>query len=435
MGTPRRRVMKKLLIVSYWYPPLPAMGSVRIASFVRHLPKYGWQPYVLTIKTDQAGVPVPADEDPSLVCRTDSFDISLAISRVFRNIRGGTITRAEAARAQGTSFKRAALRFYDRFVAFPDAVWPWRHLGGRDSLAFAEKVRPDVILSSSPPATAHRVAAYLAGRMSVPWVADYRDPWSQTAWLDLPPAVRRKSRKLELETMKSATALCATSQPLAQDLVSLHGKPTFVVTNGFEPDEVPRARRPFDRFTLLYTGMMYPGKRDPRLLFEALASFAAKRKLAPSDLRIVFYGPHQDVTMGMAIEAGVGSFVECHARVPRAEALELQRSADVLLQLEWNSELTKGVFPGKFFEYLGAGRPILAVGPKGGVIDETLRRTGCGEVVSTAEEIEAFLARALAAYRAAAALPYAPVESEILMHTRERQTGILAAKLSELALR
>lgn len=424
--------MKKLLIVSYWYPPLPAMGSVRIASFVRHLPKFGWQAHILTIKMYQAGVPVPVDEDPALVCRTDSFDFSLAISRVFRNIRGGTITRAEAGKAEGISLKRAALGFYDRFVAFPDAVWPWRHLGWSDSLAFARKVQPDAILSSSPPATAHRVAAQLGKVLAIPWVADYRDPWSQTAWLDLSSVVRDKARKLELETMRNAAALCTTSQPLAQELVALHGKPTFVVTNGFEPDEIPREIIRSDRFTLLYTGMMYPGKRDPRLLFEALASFAAKTKISPSDLRVAFYGPHQDVTMDLALRAGVSSFVECHARVPRTEALALQRSADVLLQLEWNSDVTKGVYPGKFFEYLGAGRPILAIGPKGGVIDETLKRTGCGELVSTVEEIEVYLGRALKAYRAGVSMPYQRDEAELRLHTRERQAGILAARLSAL---
>lgn len=427
--------MKKILIVSYWYPPLPAMGSVRIASFVRHLPKFGWEPYVLTVKLGQYGLPVPADEDPERVCRTNSYDISLAISRVFRNIRGGTITRAEAGAAEGPSLKRAALGFYDRFVAFPDAVWPWRQLGRRDALAFAMKVRPDVILSSSPPATAHRMAALLGDRLSVPWVADYRDPWSQTAWLDLPPGVRRKARRLELGTMRSAAALCATSEPQARDLASLHGKPTFVVTNGYEPDEAPRESKVNGRFTLLYTGMMYPGKRDPRLLFEALGRFAVKRKISPSDMRVVFYGPHQDVTLDMAQRAGVERFVECHARVPRSAALALQGSADVLLQLEWNSELTKGVFPGKFFEYLGAGRPILAIGPKGGVIEETLRRTGCGEVVSTAEEIEDYLDRALTAYRSDSAITYQRSEAELKRHTRENQAGVLAAKLTEIMAR
>jgi len=427
--------MKKLLIVSYWYPPLPAMGSVRIASFVRHLPRFGWKPYVLTIKLDQFGVPLPADEDPNLVCRTNAFDVSLAISHIFRNIRGGTITRAEAGDAEGFSFTRTALGFYDRYVAFPDAAWPWRHLGRRAALAFASKVQPDAILSSSPPATAHRVAAYLADRLSVPWVADYRDPWSQTAWLDFPPDVRDKARRLELATMTSAAALCTTSEPLAMELAVLHRKLTFVVTNGYEPDEVPQNLVPSKRFTLVYTGMMYPGKRDPRLLFEALGSFVMKRKILPSDLRVVFYGPHQDVTMAMALRAGVGHFVECHGRVPRAAALAIQRSADVLLQLEWSSVLTKGVYPGKFFEYLGAGRPILAIGPKGGVIDETLRRTGCGEVLSTAEEIEDYLERALKAYQAGSSISYGRNESELRLHTREKQASILAAKLSELVAR
>lgn len=427
--------MKKLLIVSYWYPPLPAMGTERIASFVRHLPKFGWQPYVLTIRLKQSRVPTPLDEDPALVCRTESFDISLAISRLFRSVRGGTITRAEAGQTRRPSLKKAALAIYDRFVAFPDAVWPWRILGRRESLEFAKRIQPDAILSSSPPATAHRIAAYLSGQMAVPWVADYRDPWSQSAWIDLPEVVRRKARKLELETMRTASALCTTSDLLAKDLAALHAKPTFVVTNGFEPSESTMDRDSTKCLTLLYTGMIYPGKRDARLLFEALASFVAKNNVPQSALRVVFYGPNHDVTMAMALQTGVQSFVECHTRVSRFQSLALQRAADVLLQLEWDSEVTAGVFPGKFFEYIGAGRPILAIGPKGGVIENTLKRTGCGEVASTIGEIESFLHRALEAHARGLELTYMRDEAQILLHTREKQADILAAQLTDLVTR
>lgn len=424
--------MKKLLIVSYRYPPTPSMGSVRIASFVRHLPKFGWKPYVLTIKMDQSGLPLPPDEDPSLVRRTASFDISLAISRLFRSIRGGSITRAEAGRSPGLSFKKVAIGAYDRFLAFPDSVWLWRFLGHRDALAFANEVRPDAILSSSPPATSHLVAASLADKLSVPWLADYRDPWSQTALIDLPPGVRLKARKLELKTMESAAALCTTSHVLAQDLSTLHGKPAFSVTNGFEPDEIPRERRPFERFTIAYTGMIYPGKRDPKILFEALASLVAKRKIASADLRVVFYGPNHDVTMKMALRVGVEQFVECHARVPRPLSLDIQKSADVLLQLEWDNALAKGFYTGKFFEYLGSGRPILAIGPKGGVVHETLMATRCGEAVSTTGEIEQFLERALTSYRKRVPLPYELDRGDLTLYTRERQASVLAEALSAL---
>lgn len=424
--------MKKILIVTYRYPPMPSMGAVRLASFVRHLPKFGWKPYVLTVKLDRTGLTIPPDEDPDQVCRTDSYDISLGINRQFRGIRGGSITRAEVGRSRIRPLKRAIIGLYDRFVAFPDAAWPWRFLGRQEALAFALKVQPNAILSSSPPATTHLIAASLAERLNVPWVADYRDPWSETALIDLAPGARRKARKLELEIMKSAAGLVTTSQPQAQSLIALHGKPTFVVTNGFEPDEVPRERVPLDRFTILYTGMMYPGKRDPRLFFEALASCAAKGKVSPSILRVVFYGPNHDVTMGMARKAGVEAFVEYHDRVPRPMSLALQRSADILLQLEWVDERAKGFYTGKFFEYLGAGRPILAVGPKGGVVEETLRRTGCGAAVSTAGEIEQFLERAIEAYRKGVSLPYERDEAAVAEYTRERQASNLARCLSEL---
>ena len=227
--------------------------------------------------------------------------------------------------------------------------------------------------------------------------------------------------------------MCTVSEPLAQQLREFHGKKTFVVLNGYEPDEFAGPARLFDRFTILYTGMIYPRRREPGLLFAAVRALADRGVLRPCDLRLVFYGPNHDLTLAMARQAGVEAFVECHGHVKREQALDLQRQAQLLLQLEWNDKRALGIFPGKFFEYLGSGRPVMAVGPKGGVIDETLRRTGCGRVLSELSELESYLEQVVTAYRAGAA-PTANPDSVVLAdYTRRRQAQVLAQHLDQLS--
>ncbi len=155
--------MKKLLIISYAYPPVHSIGAVRLASLVRHLPRYGWKPYVVTVKPGKwihdtiTGAPNDAHGE---VCRTTAVDLKEIITKLFgRAFRSGGVTRGKAHASRKFSPARLALGFYDNILAFPDSAWPWYFLGRRRALEFARKIEPDAILSSSPPETCHIIAS------------------------------------------------------------------------------------------------------------------------------------------------------------------------------------------------------------------------------------------------------------------------------------
>jgi hypothetical protein len=426
--------MKKILIVSYMYPPIFAMGTVRVQSFVKHLPKLGWEPYVLTVMPSDwvlSNREIPAGESTRTVCRTNCLDMSRLVGKLFgRWARGGGITRSKAQRETGPSLLKLGISLYDTLLAFPDSTWPWYFLGRKEALEFGLKVRPDVILSSSAPFMSHMMAARLRERLGVPWVADFRDLWSQNAFVDYPAPARWARERVEARVLRSAAALCTVSEPFAEELREKHGKETFVVMNGYEPSPAGPAPAPLEGFTILYTGMLYPGKLDPALLFQALRSMKDGGRL-PAGLRVAFYGPNHDVTLDQARAAGVAELVRCHEPVPQAEALELQRRAQLLLVMDFHTPRGKGVYPGKLFEYLGAGRPILAVGKKDGVMDRLLRSVGAGRTASTAAEVEELLLEAHARHAAGLAAP-ARDEAAVAALTRERQAAILAAKLDAL---
>ncbi|MBI5623642.1 MAG: glycosyltransferase [Elusimicrobia bacterium] len=431
--------MKRLLIVSYWYPPLEAIGAVRVASFVRHLPGFGWEPFVVTVNpgrwTPEAGEP-DADEDLSRVCRTPGMDIG----RVLRllsggRLRGGLVTRGGCEKAGAWTLKGLGLWLYDRVLAFPDAAWPWCVLGRRRALDFAGTVAPDAVLSSSPPFSSHVLASFLSASLGVPWMADFRDPWSGNVWLGYKGGTLDAARRFEARILTQAEALCTVSRPLADALRESSGKDVSVVMNGFEPSEFKEPATLFPVLTFLYTGNVFPGKRDPSLLFETLRALLDEGRVKRGDLRFVFYGPNHDTILGLACRHGVEGLVECHAPVARRRALELQKRAHVLLHLEWDDPRAKGFFSGKFYEYLGAGRPILAIGPKGGVIEAALRATRAGRVVAAASEIRSYLLDCVSDSRRGVIPAIAPDVGAVSEFTRERQAGLLAGQLEEMLRR
>ncbi len=424
---------RRLLIVSYCYPPFPAMGSARIASFVRHLPSFGWKTAVVTIRPGRLApfqLPESPDENPEQVCRTPTLDVS----RLFRALAGGRLQGNNVSRAQAGSqggLRRLALTLYDRFLAFPDSAWPWYFLGRRRALAFARDFRPDLILSSSPPETAHVLGDFLRRRLGVPWVPDFRDPWSQTPWKDITPGGRAAARSLELKVISGAAALCAVSEPIAEALSRLHGKSAFSVTNGFEPGPPPVPPPP-GPFRLLYTGMVYPGRREPGVIFDAVRRLRLEGTADPGGLRLVFYGPNHQITRRLAAERGVEDFVDCPGETSRVESLARQRGAHALLQLEWADPRAAGVFPGKFFEYLGAGRPILAVGPKNSVVEAVLKRTGAGVMAHDPLGAGEILRRFLSAWKQGRDLTPERDEAEISRFTCRAQAEILAGHLNRV---
>jgi len=198
------------------------------------------------------------------------------------------------------------------------------------------------------------MAAYIQHHLEIPWVADYRDLWSRSHARKRTRLTERIESRLERRTLARCTALTTVSEPLAEMMRQLVDIPIHVVTNGFDPDDFnviggnPPENWGTNRTNMVYTGMIYPGRRDPRVLFQAIQSLVRTGALRQGDLKLWFYGPN-------------------------VEAIK-----DMISLLEWTDSAADGVFTGKLFEYLGAGKPILAIGPPDGVIDQTLKETGMG---------------------------------------------------------
>ncbi|HNQ34936.1 MAG TPA: glycosyltransferase [bacterium] len=407
--------MKKVLIITYHFPPARNVGSLRPAGLARHLPEFGWEPVVLT--SFRPGPPAAGlqvlETWPAPGERID---------------RSGLIRLPAAARP---SYSRRLAAGLTGLVAFPDNKAGW-------SLYAADAARPwladasvSALISTSSPATCHLAAAALKREFPrVRWVADFRDLWTQNHYYARPRLVRRLEAKLEARTLSRADCLTTVSGPLAERLAGRYSNPVAVIENGFNPAELAPAGGLLDeKFTITYTGSLYGARRDPSLLLEVLAGLAASGRIEAGRVEVNFYGRPEMSLASAAGRLGLSGLVRQHGPVPRREAVARQRSSQVLLLLNWDDPAETGVYTAKLFEYLAAGRPVLALGGSGGVVRDLLERTGAGFHCADRAALEARLLDWYGQWRGSGRVGYGGRREEILKYSQREMAAKFAAVL------
>jgi hypothetical protein len=258
---------------------------------------------------------------------------------------------------------------------------------------------PELIYASALPFTAHVVAARLARAAKIPWVAEFRDHFAGNPYSNLPAWRDPIDTWIERRVLASASACVTVSQPMADTLFRRYSKPTVVVLNGFDGCMAPAVPAVPDRLAplrIVYTGVIYPGRRDPSALFAAIAFLGP----AARDITVEFYGQDLRTVAELARCHGVSDQVRLGGPIDHSDSLARQQAADVLLLLLWSDPREVGVYTGKLFEYIGSGRPILAVGGAQGVAADLIRSRALGVVASEPGAVAAVLREWLAEKRA-----------------------------------
>ena len=436
--------MRRVGLVAYWYPPRQAAGALRAAALARYLPAFGWEPVVVTVRPRSSmhlppGAPVRDDVPPPALATTDRAWHALAAAAV-EALRGSDALeplKTENVLASRRPHTRAAHWVYRHWLSFPDDTWPW--LVDRRSVARVFAAHGvDAIVSTSPPPTAHLVAAAAARRLQVPWIADYRDPWSQrSAWRRAWPLAGVEAR-LERHTLSRAAHVVTVSAPIADNLRRLLGRPVSVVPNGFDPaDREAPVVEPLpiaaDRFTLLHTGTLTHGSRDPGLLFGALDALVARGDVSTAALEVWFVGRHAEVARRAAARwPALAPSLRYAGAVPRAAALDAQRRATVLVALGSPDAAHDGDVPTKVFEYLDARRPILAIASHQSALAALFDATRGGRVAATAAEAEAALVHWLGRWRQDGRVVASSDAQAISRYERRRLTGEFAQILDRV---
>ena len=377
--------MKRLLLVTYVFPPAPSPGAQRPGYLARYLPQFGWD---VTVLTASAGIPpFPARAVSTATPAGASFEDRLR-------------AKVTAKSHQSDSALRRVLRGVKENVLFPDSTAPWIPKALQAGSALLKSERYDAIFSTAHPPSVHVVAWMLAKQSGLPWIADYRDPWAGNAYLKRPLVRQLLEECLERGMIRRAKAVTTISEPIADQLRRFHRRRSVsVIPNAYDPADwsaVPDVKP--ERFDLVYTGSMYGGKRSPDFFFEALARLRAFKDPAGLEARVHFYGPNSENVDGSAAKHSVNLVVRQHGMVPRAQAMRAQRSAATLLIFLSMDPATSAEMGSKYLEYLGARRPIIAFGPPNSVMRSFIAQSGLGWFASNADEAETALREAYARF-------------------------------------
>ena len=431
--------MKRLLFVTYYFPPSGGPGVQRSLKFAKYLPEFGWRPTVLTVRPERAAWP---DPDPDSVAdipegisveRTGAWDPYAWYARLLRRRKQDVISVGFAGEAGAASRRRFA-RWIRANVFLPDARVGWVPFAAARARALLKQPF-DALLTTGPPHSAHLAGLAARGRLGTPWLVDLRDPWTEIDFRGELPATapaRGLDAFFERRVLRAADGFSVVSPGMQRRFVERGYASPELIENGFDPadfaGEAPRCAAG-DAFVVAHVGNMNRA-RNPEALWKALS---ASEVSDWSALRLRFTG-NVDASVLASAAACPAARLNASPYVSHRKAIERMREATLLLLCVNRVRGAEGIPTGKLYEYLASGRPVLGLGPPQGDAARILEETGGGRMFDfeDAEGARAFLRRHYEAWRAGAPLRGAPPD-RLERYSRREQTRRLAALLSSLA--
>jgi len=370
--------MKKVLMIAYHFPPLAGSSGIqRTLRFVQHLPRFGWEPIVLSAH-------------PRAYERCDS-DLLKEVP---------TATRVVQAQAWDTARHFSLAGRYLGAMAQPDRWISWKFDGVRRGMQLIEELNPSAIWSTYPIASAHVIGAELQKRSSLPWIADFRDPMAQDNY-PKDPRTWRSFRAVEDMAFQQASHCMFTTEGAERFYRERfpHGKAQFcVIENGYDEESFSHHQAedssPLNpgKLTILHSGIVYPKERDPTQLFEALSLLKREQAISPELLKVRFRASvHDALLRDLGARFDVSEMIELCLPLPYRQALAEMLRADALLVMQ-SSDCNDQV-PAKIYEYLRARRPIVCLSDPAGDTAGVLRRAGISAIarLDSAAEIAQLL--------------------------------------------
>lgn len=424
--------MRRVLILAAFYPPLAGGGVHRVLSFTRHLPAHGW-----------ACTVVCAGEEDYWV-RDDSLLAQVPPATEVLRVAGGSAMatwlrlRGHAAVGRRPGGALALFRALASWWLLPDSYAGWAKRAGEAARARIARGGIDVVLSSSPPDSVHLAAGPVARAAARPWVADFRDPWVPLHFRTPPtPWHRARQAAMEAGVLAGADLVLAASRTHERELAArATGRPRRLLhlPNGFEPAPAAPPAIDASRFRIVFTGSLSL-MEDVGTLLAALAKLFARDPAARARVGVELAGPYDSQWESRAHARGLGDVVRFHGPLAHVETRALQRAADLLMIWKPHARGYRTMVPGKLYEYLDSGRPILGLLRETDEAAELVRRAGGGllapgDADGLARELGVRLAAWAAHGRAPDARP-AWLES----HARARLAATLAQALDQLVER
>lgn len=436
--------MKKVLILTYYWPPAGGAGVQRNLKFVKYLREFGWEPVVYTVENGEMPVvdnSLLKDIPPNLeVIKTPIWEPYDLYKNFIGRKKDDKINAAFLSENKKSSVTEKISVWIRGNFFIPDARKFWIKPSIRFLNDYLSKNKVDVIISSGPPHSLHLIALGIKKKYpGLKWLADFRDPWTNidfyedlmlTKWADA------KHRRLEKKVLTGADKIISVGKTCVKELEDILTQQNLplnhrfsTITNGYDDEDVYHGPLEKDqKFSLAHIGSMVKS-RNPKILWEALSKLSKEYPDFARDLEIKLVGK-VDYAVKESIEAyGLTSYVRKIDYLPHAEVIKEQQRSRVLLLLVNNTKNAKSILTGKFFEYMAAKVPIIAIGPEDGDLAEIMNETKCG-LFSGFEDVESLKNNIISIYRGTAGIT--PNYPAIENYSRKKLTEKLAHLLNEM---
>lgn len=376
---------KRLLIISYYWPPTGGSGVQRWVKFSKYLPEHGWQPVIYTPEN-----PERLAYDESLLA--DIPECAEVIRRrivepygLYRKLFGRSGGEVNPLNSSGKSLKSKLSRVLRGNLFIPDPRVSWVRGSVRFLKKYLREHPVDAVVTTGPPQSMHLIGRGLKRSLGLPWIADFRDPWTRMFYykhLCLSKFADSKHHRLEQSVLDEADLVLAVSPPVRDDFQAQTRTPVHLITNGYDEDDFP-VREPGSRrdgkFRIVHTGL-FAADGNPLKLWDALARRCREDEDFAQRLEIRLAGKTDAPVLEAIRERGLGAQLVDLGYLPHSRVVQEQQEADLLiLPLRHEPEYAK-VLPGKIFEYIASGRPVLGIGQEDGAAAAILRDSGAGRM-------------------------------------------------------
>ncbi len=431
--------MKKVLILTYYWPPAGGPGVQRFLKFCKYLRGFGWEPVVITPARGSYPYLDPTLEEDIPegvnVIKTKTFEPYTLYNRLT-----GKKGKSVSVGMIGYRDSRSPVQYLARYIRanffVPDARKGWMPYAYRAAKRFIRENGADAVITTGPPHSTH-LAGLRLKKLGMPWVADFRDPWTTVyynAYFPRSERTRTKDQRLENSVLAGADAVTVISPGLLEEF---HGRSRQVelIFNGYdEADFQPPEKKPHEKFRITYTGNYKPNQDVP-VLWEILAGVAKKDPEFAGKLELRFTGIVDPGILQSINSAGLGKYVVTEPFVPHQEAVARMQAADLLLFIVPQAENNHLILTGKIFEYMASGSRILALGPSGGDAARLLEQAGCDPMMDYfgREAIREFILRSFELWKANGGLVPAYEGEGYRQFSRKAMTGKLAGILDKLS--
>ncbi len=383
--------MKKVLIITYYWPPAGGPGVQRWLKFVKYLSQFNIEPIVYV--PENPHYPLVDDsllneipENCTILKQPikEPYELAKMVSKKkTQRISSGIISDKKQ-----TLLEKLMLCVRGNLF-IPDARIGWVKPSVKFLKAYL-KVNPvDVIVSSGPPHSLHLIGLGLKNETGIPWVTDFRDPWTSIGYhkkLRLSKRSQKKHKQLESKILTNCDAVIVTSPFTKRQFEKITEAPIALITNGFDVEISPSKNLDSD-FTISHIGSLLT-ERNPEILWKVLSELVQENEEFNARFKLQLAGVVSEDVLLSIKRFGLNDYVQNFGYVSHEKSIALQKNSQVLLLIEIDSIGTRAIIPGKLFEYMASQRPILALGPKESDMAPLIESTKTGSFFDYFQEKE-----------------------------------------------